>query len=86
MFLTRTLKNAQLLRGAGNEGTFKLFVVEKLDAMAGLRPVLVTFADKLPGSRLLDGRFTTVQQAIGTPKGRDAAAADSSNRRRVDVT
>jgi polar amino acid transport system substrate-binding protein len=32
-------------------------------------------AAKLPGSRILDGRFTAVQQAIGTPKGRPAGAA-----------
>jgi polar amino acid transport system substrate-binding protein len=30
--------------------------------------------EKLPGSRILDGRFTAVQQAIGIPKGRDAGA------------
>jgi polar amino acid transport system substrate-binding protein len=29
---------------------------------------------KLPGARMLDGQFTAVQQAIGTPKGRDAGA------------
>ena len=34
----------------------------------------VTDAEKLPGSRVLDGRFTAVDQAIGTPKGRDAGA------------
>jgi polar amino acid transport system substrate-binding protein len=28
----------------------------------------------LPGSRLLDGNFTAVQQAAGTPKGRPAGA------------
>jgi polar amino acid transport system substrate-binding protein len=28
----------------------------------------------LPGSRLLEGRFTAVQQAAGTPKGRPAGA------------
>ena len=35
---------------------------------------LLIDADNLPGSRILDGRFTAVQQAIGTPKGRDAGA------------
>ena len=29
---------------------------------------------KLPGARVLDGQFTAVQQAIGTPKARAAAA------------
>jgi polar amino acid transport system substrate-binding protein len=43
-------------------------------ALAGLKPRLVTDAEKLPGSRVLDGRFTAVDQAIGTPKGREAGA------------
>jgi polar amino acid transport system substrate-binding protein len=30
--------------------------------------------EKLPGARLLDGQFTAVQQAIGTPKARQAGA------------
>ena len=31
-------------------------------------------AKKVPGARILDGRFTAVQQAVCTPKGRDAGA------------
>jgi len=31
-------------------------------------------AEKQPGARVLDGRFTVVQQAVGTPAGRGAAA------------
>ncbi|MGH8704004.1 MAG: ABC transporter substrate-binding protein, partial [Burkholderiales bacterium] len=46
-----------------------------LDALAGLRPRLLKDVGKLPGARVLEGRFTAVQQAIGTPKGRNAAAA-----------
>jgi polar amino acid transport system substrate-binding protein len=30
--------------------------------------------EKLPGSRVLDGRFMAVQQCIGTPRGREAGA------------
>ena len=49
----------------GMEGSFALFVDEKLDVLAGLRPRLLADAARLPGSRVLDGRFTAVQQAIG---------------------
>jgi len=42
--------------------------------LSGLKPRLVTDAEKLPGSRVLDGQFTAVQQAIGTPKSRVAGA------------
>jgi len=45
-----------------------------MDALAALKPRLVTDAESLPGSRILDGRFTAVQQAVGTPKGRSAGA------------
>ena len=74
LILTRTLKNAQLVRAQGFAGSVQVFVSDKLEALAGLRPQLAMEADKLPGSRVLDDRFTVLPQAIGTPKDRDAAA------------
>ena len=74
LFLTRTLKNAQLIRETGADNVFKRFVDDKLEALASLKPRLVIDHDHLPGSRILDGRFTAVQQAAGTPKGRSAGA------------
>lgn len=74
LYLSRTLKHAELARTKGGDAAFKLFVGDKLDALAGLKPRLVKDREKLPGSRILDGRFTAVQQAIGIPKGRDAGA------------
>lgn len=74
LWLTDNLKHATLVREKGTDNTFKRFVEDKFDALAGLRPRLVTDAEKLPGSRVLDGRFTAVQQAIGTPKARVAGA------------
>ncbi len=74
LYLTRNLKNAELVREQGADTVFKKFVDDKLDALAGLRPRLITDQGNLPGSRILDGNFTAVQQAAGTPKGRPAAA------------
>ena len=74
LYLTRNLQHAQLVREQGADNVFKRFVDDKLDALAGLKPRLVTDQENLPGSRILDGRFTAVQQAIGTPKGRAAGA------------
>jgi len=74
LFLTRNLKRAQLLRAEGIEGSYQLFVKEKLEALAGLKPRLVTDAEKLPGSRVLEGQCTAVQQSIGTLHGRVAGA------------
>ncbi len=75
LFLSRTLTHAQLVRTQGIEGSFRLFVAEKLDALAGLKPRLVSDAERLPGSRVLDGQVTAVQQSIGAPRGRGEAAA-----------
>jgi polar amino acid transport system substrate-binding protein len=74
LYLSRTLKLAKLVRAQGGDAAFKLLVGEGLDALAGLKPRLVKDRERLPGSRILDGRFTAVQQAIGIPKGRDAGA------------
>jgi polar amino acid transport system substrate-binding protein len=74
LFLSRNLKHAQLLRAEGIQGSYDLFIAQKLEVLSGLKPRLVTDAEKLPGSRVLDGQFTAVQQAIGTPKSRVAGA------------
>lgn len=75
LYLSRSIKNAELVNAEGLDASWDLFVKEKLDALAGLRPRLVTDVEKLPGARLLEGRFTAVQQAVGTPKARSASAA-----------
>ena len=75
LYLTRNIQHAELLRVAGLNASYDLFVNDKLDALAGLRPRLMSDVEKLPGARLLDGKFTAVQQAIGTPRDRGAAAA-----------
>lgn len=75
LYLSRSLQHAQLVRAEGIAGSYDLFVAEKLEVLAGLLPRLVTETLRLPGSRILEGRFTAVQQAIGTPKARSAAAA-----------
>jgi polar amino acid transport system substrate-binding protein len=74
LYLSRTLKSAQLVRAEGIPASIKLFQDQKLDALAGLKPGLLTEAQKLPGSRVLDGQFMAVQQSIGVPK-KNAASA-----------
>ena len=75
LYLSRTIKNAQLVQIAGSRAAEEHFVREKLDVMAGLKPALLALAPKLPGSRILDGNFTVVRHTVCTPKGRNAAAA-----------
>ena len=74
LWLERNIKNAQLVRSEAGDATFKQFVDDKLDALAGLRPRLLEDAAKLPGSRILDGQFTAVQQAVGTARRNTAGA------------
>jgi polar amino acid transport system substrate-binding protein len=75
LYLSRTLQHATLARGNRPAGAFDLFVKDRMNALAGLKARLVEDQQKLPGSRVLDGSFSNVQQAIGTHKGRDAGAA-----------
>ena len=76
LFLSRTLKRAALVRAEGIEASVKLFEEQKLEALACLTPRLIAAAAALPGSRVLDGRVTGVQQSIGTPRGRPGAGAE----------
>ena len=73
LWLTDNIQNAKLHRVPGRQA-YDDFVEQQLDALAGLRAGLINDVQKLPGARLLDGAFTSVQQAIGTPKGRTNAA------------
>ncbi len=73
LWLTENIRHAELHRAAGRQA-YDDFVAYNMDALAGLRAGLINDLENLPGSRLLDGKFTAVQQAIGTPKGRQAAA------------
>ena len=75
LYLTRHLKQAELVRADGIDASYDLFVNDDLDALAGLRPRLIEDVEKLPGARVLNGRFTAVQQAIGTRRGNDAGLA-----------
>lgn len=73
LWLSDNIKHAQLVMAQGLAGSFDTFVEQKLDALAGLRPRLVDDVKNLQGARILDGKFTAVQQAIGTKPDRPAA-------------
>ena len=73
-FLVRRLKRAKLVSAPSTHAAFELFAAEKLDALVGLRPRLVADSEMMPGSRIVDGRFMLVEQAVASPKGRSAGA------------
>jgi polar amino acid transport system substrate-binding protein len=71
LFLTRSLKHAELVRG---ESGVELFVKDRLEAAAGVKQPIVAYAKTNPNVRVLDGRFMEIRQAMGTAKGRDTGA------------
>ena len=66
LWLAENVRHAQLVRTDDQDSSVEAFVEGKLEALAGLRSKLVQEVDKLPGARILDGKFTAVQQAIGS--------------------
>ena len=83
LWLSRHLRHAELVRAPGLDAAYDLFVDEKLDALAGLRPRLLSDLEQLAGARILEGQFTAVQQAVGTArKTRRARRSSATSSRR----
>jgi len=72
--LKRTLKNAEII-GVGMPDAAELVKSGKVDVFAANKANLFAISDKLPGSRVLDGRFSVDRFALGVPKGREAGMA-----------
>jgi polar amino acid transport system substrate-binding protein len=65
LFLSRTLRHAEVVRGV--EGT-EVFLAENLEVAAGVREPVTEFVGSHPGIRLIEGRFMEIRQAVGTTK------------------
>ena len=76
LWLERNLQNAELIQTESLDTAFETFVEQELDALAGLRPRLEADVKQVPGARVLDGMFSSVMQAIGTPVERDPAGIE----------
>lgn len=76
LFLTRELKNAQMVREADVSAVVAAFLTQKLEVAAGIKQPLENVAAQNPAVRLLDGHFMVIRQAMGVPKrfGDEAAA------------
>jgi polar amino acid transport system substrate-binding protein len=75
LFLSRELKHAQIVRAPTSPTVVQTFLAQGLDVAAGVRQQLEADRQRHAGLRLLPGRFMVIQQAMGTPKSRGAAAA-----------
>lgn len=74
LFLSRTLKNAELVRATTSAGAVDEFLKLDLDAAAGVRQPLERFARSTAGVRVLSDNFTEIRQAMAIPKRRALAA------------
>lgn len=76
LFLTRELKHARIERAPTSPAVIETYVGGNADVAAGVKQQLEAGARQLGGLRLLPGHFMVIQQAMGLPKSRGAAAAE----------
>jgi len=76
LFLSRELKNAEIVRAPSSPTTVATFMEQNLDVAAGVKQQLEADARQIGGLRLLPGHFMVIRQAMGVPKTRGEAAAD----------
>lgn len=74
LFLSREIKNAQLVRVSTSPLVVETMVTQSLEVAAGVRQQLEADAKRIPRLRMLDGRFMAINQAMASPKGRPAGA------------
>ena len=74
-WLENNIKHAELVKTDNADTSFDAFVEHGFEALSGLRPRLIKDVQRLPGARILDGKFSAVQQAVGTGRKNMAGAA-----------
>lgn len=73
LYLSRELKNGKIVHAATSQSVADTFLAQNLEAAAGVKQQLQMDAARIPGMRLLPGRFMVINQAMGTPISRAAA-------------
>ena len=61
LYLTRTLKRAQIVRAPTSPAAIEFFVRDKLEAAAGVKQSLLEFAKTNPNVRVMDGHFMVIE-------------------------
>lgn len=75
LWLERNIKHAEVVRAKTIDEAFDTYISMKLDALAGLKPRLISDVQRVAGARILEGQFAAVQQSIGTaPSNAEAIA------------
>lgn len=76
-FLARTIKNATVVASPSVPAGEEMLKSGKVDVFAANKANLFGLSDRMPGSRVLDGRIGVDDVAIALPKGREAGMAYS---------
>ncbi len=74
LWLDGNIRHATLVASDSLDGALRRFHADGLEVLAGIRSRLLDDQAVTPGSRILDGRFTAVQQAVGTARDNEAGA------------
>ena len=75
LYLSRELKHASIVRAPTSPAVVDVFLAPTGDVAAGVKTQLEAAVAQRTGLRMLPGRFMVIQQAMGVPKTRGAAAA-----------
>ncbi len=74
LYLSRELRAARIVRAPTSQAVVDIFIEQGLDVAAGVKQQLHADAARVPGLRLLPGRFMVIQQAMGITRSRSEAA------------
>ena len=76
LILGRLLKHAELVLAETSAAAIDMFAAGGAAAVAGVRQTLLAAQSAIPGARVMDGHFSTIEQALAIPgDGSDAALA-----------
>ncbi|MFN2459969.1 MAG: ABC transporter substrate-binding protein [Candidatus Velthaea sp.] len=75
LYLTRALKNAQLVRVPTSPDAIDAFVRDGLEAAAGVKQPIAAYASAHPNVRAIAARFMLIEQAVGIPNAHAAGTA-----------
>lgn len=74
LYLSRTIRHAQLVKVATSEAVVDAMLRDKLPVAAGVRQQLEGDAKRVGGVRVLDGCFMVINQAMALPRDRSDEA------------
>ena len=74
LYLSRELKHATIVRAPTSPAVTDLMAAQSYEVAAGVKQQLEADAKRVPGVRLVPGRFMVINQAMAMPKGRAAGA------------